>query len=642
VSRWVTLGDASLVRNSVIRALANLVSKLPPALFSRWNQLGIDAGLSALSLLCAYELRFDSAVPPYHAVVMWSWVLLLPVLRPLSSLALGGYKPTWRYFNLRDMVALAGFILPASVLMLAVRLTFAPRIWVASIPISVILIEFGLNLLLSTGARGFRRLTSPTISMAQAKAARALLVGSADALASVLGQLSSNPDLKIYGLIVPDHGLKNLRGMQISGSTVLGDLADLPRILASKTVDVVLISESRLDGLAAIVDAATAYGISVRLLPSTADVLRGDVRISTPKHASGVIDRVLVVGGAGYLGSVLVPQLLARNLKVRVLDSLLFGTQPLSSFVGNPNFELVNGDVRDIQAVVEAAKDCDAAIHLAAIVGDPACDVNKQLSMEINRAATRMLIDISRGSGIRKFLFASTCSVYGASDHLVDEFTPVAPISTYAESKVDSEKLLLEAASADFHPTILRLGTLFGLSPRPRFDLVVNLLTARAATTGTITIFNEGQWRPFLHVQDAARAFVMALMAPTQVVSGQIFNVGDYSLNLRLKDLSDRIAETIPSVDIQRVDSGDRRNYRASFDKIHTQLGFRCERSLETGIREMYTAITSEQIVDFTADEFNNHVVTRAFAKSAGAGNSSLRVLANLAQLQVSTSENIA
>src|ERR1700746_3674251 len=147
-----------------------------------------------------------------------------------------------------------------------------------------------------------------------------------------------------------------------------------------------------------------------------------------------------------------------------------------------------------------------------------------------------MLIDIARGYGVKRFLFASSCSVYGASQFLMDEFSAPSPISTYAQTKVDSEKLLLEVASPDFHPTILRLGTLFGLSPRPRFDLVVNLLTARAATMGTITIFNEGQWRPFLHVEDAARAFVMALMAPTQTVSGQVFNVGDYTLNMRLKD----------------------------------------------------------------------------------------------------------
>jgi nucleoside-diphosphate-sugar epimerase len=634
--------DLTAGRNWVLRRLTQGISKLPSGLFSKWNQLGIDAGLSAVSLYTAYQLRFDGAVPPYHAVVMWTWVMLLPMLRPLTALALGGYRATWRYFSLRDMVWLGIYTLPATCVMLVVRLVWAHSFWLAAIPISVSLIELTVNVLLATGARGFRRLLT-VYTASNPAPARALVVGSSDTLAAVLEQVSSFGDLKIHGLIVPDNGPRNLQGVLICGFPVIGTLDDLPRLLSTKTVDVVLIADARLDGIGAIVDAATARQIAVRLLPTTAEVLRGDVRISSPKHHSAVIDRILIVGGAGYLGSALVPQLLARNLKVRVLDSLLFGDQSLSAVANHPNFELVRGDVRDIQAVVEAAKDCDAAVHLAAIVGDPACDVNKQLSMEINRAATRMLIDICRGSGVRRFLFASTCSVYGASDHLVDEFTPPAPISTYAESKVDSEKLLLEAASTDFHPTILRLGTLFGLSPRPRFDLVVNLLTARAATTGTITIYNGSQWRPFLHVEDAARAFVAALIAPANTVSGEIFNVGDYTLNLRLTDLSQKIAETVPAVDIQYVDNGDRRNYRASFDKIHTRLGFRCQHSLDFGIQEMYEAIRSEQIPDFTADNFNNHVVTRAFAQSAGAEQSSLRVLASLAQLQVkAANENIA
>src|SRR5215472_4762806 len=167
-------------------------------------------------------------------------------------------------------------------------------------------------------------------------------------------------------------------------------------------------------------------------------------------------ERVLVVGGAGYLGSVLVPLLLDRGYRVRVLDSLLFGKESMNSVENHLNFELIQGDVRDIQAVVQSTKECDAIIHLAAIVGDPACEENPQLAAEINRAATRMLIDVGRGHGVQRFLLASTCSVYGASEFLMDEYAQVAPISLYATTKVDSERILLEAKSAAFHPTILR------------------------------------------------------------------------------------------------------------------------------------------------------------------------------------------
>ena len=266
------------------------------------------------------------------------------------------------------------------------------------------------------------------------------------------------------------------------------------------------------------------------------------------KHVPERPERVLVVGGAGYLGSALVPLLLQRGYRVRVLDSLLFGKESLKPVAKHPNFELIAGDIRNIEIVVQAMRASDAVIDLAAIVGDPACEENPQLAAEINRAATRMLIDIGRGHGIQRFLLASTCSVYGASEFLMDERAKVAPVSFYAQTKVDSENLLLAAKCADFCPTVLRLATLFGVSPRPRLDLVVNLLTARAVRTGKITIFNGEQWRPFMHVYDAARAFVICLETNSPgLISGEIFNVGSYELNHRLCELAEKIAKIIPA-----------------------------------------------------------------------------------------------
>lgn len=345
------------------------------------------------------------------------------------------------------------------------------------------------------------------------------------------------------------------------------------------------------------------------------------------------IERVCVVGGAGYVGSAIVPMLLQQGYKVRVLDAFLFGQRSLDAVKDHPNCEIVQGDVRNIERVVEAFKGCQAVIHLAAIVGDPACEEARPLAVEINRAATRMLIEVAKGYGVRRFLFASTCSVYGASDYLVDEFTNPAPISTYARTKVESEQLLLEACDGRFETTILRLGTLFGLSSRPRFDLVVNLLTARAATKGEITIYNGDQWRPFLHVTDAARAFVMCLNADASMVAGQIFNVSDYELNLRLREVSERISALIPTVKVSHVDNSDKRNYRASCDKIARRLGFRCEKTLEYGIEEIYHAIASGEIGDYSAEQFNNVAVVRAFAAGAESNLSSVRNLAKLAEV---------
>jgi len=352
-----------------------------------------------------------------------------------------------------------------------------------------------------------------------------------------------------------------------------------------------------------------------------------------PKHQPTQPERILVVGGAGYLGSALVPMLLERGYSVRVLDSLLFGNGSLKPVERHSRFEMIQGDVRDIQTVVQAVKGIDAIIHLAAIVGDPACAENPHLAAEVNRAATRMLVDVARGHGIYRFLFASTCSVYGASDFLMDERAQVAPISLYAETKLDSEKILLDAANANFHPTILRLATLFGASPRLRFDLVVNLLTMRSVCKGKITIFNGEQWRPFMHVHDAARAFVACLQAnKLGVVSGEIFNAGSYDLNHRLSEIAAYISAIVPMVEVEHIENEDRRNYRVSFDKIHTRLGFQCERTLEDGIIELAEIVRKSPIEDFAGELFNNTAMVRLYAQSDESKRSSIRVLEALAR----------
>src|SRR6202050_3381574 len=358
------------------------------------------------------------------------------------------------------------------------------------------------------------------------------------------------------------------------------------------------------------------------------------------------VRQVLVLGGAGYLGSIVVTRLLQRGFKVRVLDSFLFGENSLDDVRTHANCELIRGDVRHIGVVVNAMRGCDAVVQLGAIVGDPACEEDKQLAMEVNRAATRMLADVARGCGVRRFIFASSCGVYGASESCLDETSAVNPLSIYAKTKVDSENILmatagqsdgpLASAAVDFAPTILRLGTLFGLSSRMRFDLVVNLFVARAASSGQITVLNGEQWRPFLHVQDAAGAVIACLEADRGAVTGEIFNVGSSSLNLQIEQLGCAIARGVPGTEIIRIENLDRRNYRVSFEKIERVLGFRCEWTLESGIEEIYAAIQSGLIADFTNDQFNNHTAMRAMAAATGGG---LEPLGQLEMLQRAEAE---
>ncbi|MEM9491639.1 MAG: NAD-dependent epimerase/dehydratase family protein, partial [Myxococcota bacterium] len=317
--------------------------------------------------------------------------------------------------------------------------------------------------------------------------------------------------------------------------------------------------------------------------------------------------KVLVVGGAGHLGSTLCRQLLDQGYQVRVLDVLMFGDDAIAELYENPNFELIQGDFRHIEMVVKAAAGIDAVIHLGAIVGDPACAVDEDHSVDVNYAATRMIREVCRGYGIRRFIFASTCSVYGASDRIVDERSTLNPVSLYAVTKVESERALLEKHDDDFSPTILRLATVFGLSPRPRFDLVVNIVTAMAVKEGKCAIFGGDQWRPFIHVEDVARAMVATLQAPEIVVAGEIYNVGDDSNNMQLREVGDLVEELVPEAEVVRQEKDvDRRNYRVAFQKIREQLGFTCTRDVRSGVIEIRDAMRAGKMSDFRDARYSN------------------------------------
>lgn len=323
-------------------------------------------------------------------------------------------------------------------------------------------------------------------------------------------------------------------------------------------------------------------------------------------------DWVLVVGGAGYIGSVLVERLLEKGYRVRVLDSLLYGDQALRPVRSHPDFELIVGDCRNIQDVVRAVRGVDSIIHLAAIVGDPACDQDHGPALETNYAATRMLIEIAKGHGVSRFLFASSCSVYGATDVEMDENAAVVPISLYGRTKVDSERALLDAKSDTFHPTILRYATVFGLGYRPRFDLVVNLLTAKACQEGVITIYNGHQWRPFIHVRDLVEATVRVLETPVRLVGGEVFNVGDGRLNHTLAEVAEVIRSAFPVVRVEHIDSSDRRNYRVNFDKLLRRTGFRAHYTLRDGVDEIAKAFADRLITDYSDLRYHNQRYLKA------------------------------
>ncbi|MCM8775918.1 MAG: NAD-dependent epimerase/dehydratase family protein [Candidatus Omnitrophica bacterium] len=325
---------------------------------------------------------------------------------------------------------------------------------------------------------------------------------------------------------------------------------------------------------------------------------------------------VLVVGGAGYIGSVLCRLLLANGFAVRVLDKLIYGEDPLKDLLGHDHFELIRGDILHTDTVVSAVFGVDTVVNLAAIVGDPACALDESGTIMINYISAKMLADISKHMKVDRYIFASTCSVYGASKgkRMLTEKSPLNPVSLYAETKLKTEWGVLELADKNFSPCVLRLATVFGLSPRPRFDLIVNLFTASAFTQKNLTVFGGNQYRPNIHVEDAARAFMACVSAPKRKIHGQVFNAGSSELNYTIREIAERVAKLVPGTTITQQDCAeDLRDYMVSFEKIRKVLGFACHKSIEDGVREIFQVLKWQAIRDPNQAQYSNFKTT--FAK---------------------------
>ncbi|MFC1866662.1 NAD-dependent epimerase/dehydratase family protein [Thermodesulfobacteriota bacterium] len=317
---------------------------------------------------------------------------------------------------------------------------------------------------------------------------------------------------------------------------------------------------------------------------------------------------ILVTGGAGYIGHHVVGMLLDKGYKVRVLDSLLFGSKGIEAYEKNEHFSLIKGDIRHIKDLVDAIKGVHGIIHLGAIVGDPACSINYDATWTVNQESTKSLMEIACHYQVMRLVFASSCSVYGASkDLILNEGSLLQPISHYARTRIESERIILDRADNHMVPTIARLGTIYGYSERMRFDLVVNILTAKATMEGKMTVFHPEAWRPFVHVQDAARAFIALLEAPPEKVSGEIFNVGSNDQNYQIKDLGELTLQVIPDAILETAESDeDLRNYRVSFDKIQCALGFNTNFTVKDGISEIRQKLLDNVIQGYKNEIYYN------------------------------------
>lgn len=315
---------------------------------------------------------------------------------------------------------------------------------------------------------------------------------------------------------------------------------------------------------------------------------------------------VLVTGGAGYIGSQLVGLLLKKNRRVIVVDNLTFGGESLLNFWHHPDFLFIKEDITQTEKLNKIFTDypVEAVVHLAAIVGDPACAKQPELAKKTNYEASVGLLELAHKNKVERFVFASTCSNYGKMVDLnsyVDEKSPLAPVSLYAELKVKFEQELLVRKEGDesFCPTILRFATVYGVSPRMRFDLTVNEFTKELTLGRQLEVFGEQFWRPYCHVYDFARAIALVLESDKQKVAYNIFNVGDTQENYQKQMIIEEIKKVIPTAQVKYVHKNeDPRDYRVSFKKIKEELGFVISRRVPDGIREVKYMVENGLIVN--------------------------------------------
>jgi nucleoside-diphosphate-sugar epimerase len=307
--------------------------------------------------------------------------------------------------------------------------------------------------------------------------------------------------------------------------------------------------------------------------------------------------RVLILGGGGYVGSELVNYLLESEYKVRVLDTFWYGREHLDS-IENSNLEIITGDIRDLPAVNSALGDVSDVIHLACISNDPSFDLNPDLGRSINLTSFEPIVLAAKKAGVRRFIFASSSSVYGVkAEPKVTEKLSLEPLTDYSKYKAECEKILLHHASNEFTCTILRPATICGVSTRQRFDLSVNILTNHAINKNTITVFGGSQQRPNLHIKDMCRAYLHVLEQPASKVTGKIFNVG--AENLSLDEIADKVQRVTKMTGlIEHQETNDLRSYRVDSSLIHQELGFLPKYSVEDAIIDIATAFGRNYYLD--------------------------------------------
>ena len=571
------------------------------------GKAALDFSLAVFAIMNAVVLHdgFTAILKPRNMALAAGAGLLLVLVHG----AQGSYRTIWRYTSLREATAIA-----KSSAILLVALLGAHVLGIVGHTASMLVLAALLTMFFGVGARVLRRLQMSEASerrgaMAVPVRKRVLIAGAGDHGLSIGRDILTTPSagVELVGFVDDDPAKI---GASIGGRRVLGPLSDALELAERNDVSEVIVAMPSTDPnvVKTFVRGIENAGLRVRTLSgierfvsgrplhrpgsTTADDLIA-VSLGTPRIRTDDTSRkrVLVTGGAGFIGSHLTRLLLDRGYHVRVLDRFDYGRSGIEG-IKHPRLEIMQGDICSSRDVSRAVRDVDGVLALAAIVGDPACNLDPEETINLNYTSTRILVDACNLYGVKRLVFASSCSVYGASESgLLTERSRLNPVSLYARTRVLSENIIFDNCG-DVTPVVLRLATVFGLSPRMRFDLVVNTLTVRAVVDSKIAVFGGDQWRPNVHCRDVARAFTMALEAPAEKVAGEIFNVGGNGQNHTIAELGNLVAQTVGNVTVESRDEvTDARNYRVDFSKIRTVLGFEPDYTVAMGIEEVAWAV---------------------------------------------------
>ena len=583
----------------------------------RTLKIAVDFSCGVLAVLIAFAVQEGQGNPTAIQIVLTS-AFAGVVVAAVNAIGIS-YRTTWRYMGVKEPVVFMVCSAAVFATLGALQITGLVPINVASM-----LVAAALAQLFCSSARTARRWRTsllrrrrPPSSAASSPFGdrhRVLIVGAGQVGFAVGQQLRDRRvgHAELIGFLDDD---RSKIGTLIDEVPVLGPVGQMLAIAERYDATEVIIAmpSASSDFVRALVRRAEDIGLRARTVGDVSRLLT-----SGDTHRPGTINvrelsaepiverpiarrrgerRVLVTGGAGFIGSHLTRMLLDRNYQVRVLDNFTYGFNGLSAIGAHPRLDVISGDICNLRDVSRAMRDVDGVIGLAAIVGDPACNLDPEETINLNYAATKILAEAADFYGVQRLVFASSCSVYGASlkeDDLLNERSRLNPVSLYARTRVLSENIIFDRCG-DTEPVVLRLATVFGLSPRMRFDLVVNTLTARAVVERAISIFGGRQWRPNVHCRDAARAFLMALEAPVDKVAGEVFNVGGDDNNHRISEIGEIVMNVVGDVQVNlQNEIPDPRDYRVSFEKIRRVLGFVPEYSVRDGVREVASAMRAD------------------------------------------------